>query len=144
MHVEHTVEISAPASVVWAVTVAVEEWPLWTPAVRAVERLGAGPLAVGARARITQATGDVAEWTVSDVEPERVFAWTTRTRGVDVKAWHFVDALPDGRTRNRLRIDASGLAARVAWPLVRAQLLDAITAENAGLKARCEALTREA
>ncbi len=142
MHVEHAVEIDAPVGVVWAVTVAVEDWPAWTPTVRAVERLTAGPLAVGTRARITQTTGDVADWTVSDLDPERVFAWTTRTRGVDVKAWHHLHALPDGRTRNVLRIDATGLAARVAWPLVRGQLLDTITAENAGLKARCEALAR--
>lgn len=144
MHVEHAVEIDAPVGVVWAVTVAVEDWPAWTPTVRAVERLTGGPLVVGTRARITQATGDVAEWTVSDLDPERVFAWTTRTRGVDLKAWHHLEAVTPGRTRNVLRIDAAGLAARVAWPLVRGQLLGAIAAENAGLKARCEAIARRA
>lgn len=139
MHVEHTVEIEAAVATVWAVTVALEDWPDWTPTVRAVERLTDGPVGVGTRARVEQTTGDVAEWTVTVFAPEDEFTWGTRTRGVDVVAEHRLEALSATRTRNTLRIEASGLAARVAWPLIRGSLADAIATENAGLKARCEA-----
>ena len=138
MHVEHAVEIEAPIGVVWAVTVAVEDWPAWTPTVRAVERTSAGPLGVGSTARVTQTTGDAADWTVTAFEPQRTFAWATRVRGVALTAWHYLEALPDGRTRNVLRIEGTGTAARLLWPAVRGRLLGAIAAENAGLKARCE------
>lgn len=140
MHVEHTVEIEAPIATVWAVTVAIEDWPAWTPTVRAVERLGDGPVGVGTRARVVQTTGDAAEWTVTVYNAQDEFTWATRTRGVDVAAQHRLEALSPTRTRNTLRISASGMAARVAWPLIRGSLAEAIAQENAGLKARCEAL----
>ena len=36
---------------VWAVTVALEAWPAWTPTVHAVARTSEGPLGVGSTAR---------------------------------------------------------------------------------------------
>lgn len=140
MHVEHAVEIAAAPSVVWAVTVDVTAWPAWTPTVRAVEVRTPGPVGVGTRAHVVQTTGDAAEWTVTTFEPEHAFVWETRRPGgVRVVASHHLSPTAGG-TRNVLRVEASGWAARVAWPLVRAQVAGAIAQENAGLKVRCESL----
>ena len=51
---QHTVTIAAQPERVWAVVFDVERWPERIPTVDAVERLDAGPLAVGSRTRLQQ------------------------------------------------------------------------------------------
>jgi hypothetical protein len=43
-------------------------------------------------------------------------------------------------TKSTLRIEMSGIAAVLLWPLIRASVQKSLEQENAGLKAECEAL----
>ena len=54
MHLEHSLEILAPAELVWAVTIDVERWSDWNPNIKSVERLESGPIGLGSTARIVQ------------------------------------------------------------------------------------------
>ena len=49
-----TIDVAAPAQLVYEVYTDVERWPEWAASVTSVERLDQGPLRVGSRARIKQ------------------------------------------------------------------------------------------
>ena len=141
MIVEDSIRIEAPTSVVWTVTMDVDRWPEWTPTVRTVRRLDGHPLAVGSVVRIDQPMQPRTDWTVTVLEPERVFSWRTVRRGLTLVATHTLRA--DGAaTRNTLSVEASGAWARVLAPLLRPALRRALRAENEGLAARCLAEAR--
>ena len=80
--------IHAPVDVVWDVTVDVAGLPDATPTITKVEPLDALPLAVGGRARLTQPGLSTRVWTVTEVDPGRVFAWTTKVVGVRMTGRH--------------------------------------------------------
>src|SRR5580765_507243 len=60
-----SVDIRAAPPRVWALISDIEGWPGWTPTVKSVERLDAGPLAVGSRARIRQPKLLPAVWQIT-------------------------------------------------------------------------------
>lgn len=137
MTVEDTIHIEAPPDVVWRVTEDVERWPEWTPTVRSTKRVGQDPFGHGSIARILQPGQPEAEWVVTEFEPGRRFAWTTRRRGLTMVGTH--EILPEaGGTRNVLRVEASGPVAVLLWPVLRLAMRRALSAENGGLKAYCE------
>jgi len=70
--------IHAPVDVVWDVTTDIDGLPDATPTITKAEPLDPLPLAVGGRARLTQPGLSTREWTVTEVEDGRVFAWSTR------------------------------------------------------------------
>ena len=125
MEIEHSREIAAPVARVWALTVAIDDWPTITPTVTGVERLDEGPLQVGSRARLKQPGSPARVWTVTELEPERRFAWSTRVLGTTMTATHELEATHEG-TRNRLRVEVS------AWLgfLLRRPIAQALAAEN--------------
>jgi uncharacterized membrane protein len=106
MH-EVSVSIPAPPERVWSAVADVVNWPGWDPSVTAVEPLGDGPLAVGARFRVRQPRLPVAVWTVSELEPGRTFSWTSSSLGITSRGDHTVE--PDGNgSRVLLRFAQSG------------------------------------
>ena len=132
-----TVDIRATPQRVWAVLSDVEDWPEWTPSVRSVERLDAGPLAVGSRARIRQPKLLPAVWRITSIEKGSAFTWVTRSPGLSVTARHVVEATPDG-SRVTLSIRFEGLLAPlVAW-LTHRLNNRYLGLEGAGLKRRSE------
>jgi hypothetical protein len=138
LRVSDTVRIDARADVVWAVTVDVERWPEWLPTVTSVTRLDDGPLQRGSVARLEQPMQPPGLWVVTAFEANRIFAWESRRRGLRFVATHVL--LPDGSaTMNTLTVEASGVLAVLLWPLLRAALRRAVTAENRAFKQRCEA-----
>jgi uncharacterized membrane protein len=52
MRFQDSIHVAAPAERVFAVYADVTRWPEWTASITSVELLDAGPLAIGARARM--------------------------------------------------------------------------------------------
>ncbi|MET0148825.1 MAG: SRPBCC family protein [Acidimicrobiales bacterium] len=138
MKLENVQKIEAPVDVVWALTEDVERWPAVTPTMTTVERLDDGPLAVGSQARIKQPGQGTRVWTVTRLEPGRLFAWSTKALGTQMEGSHHLEA--DGRgCVNRLELEMTGATAGVVGRLLGRTLLKAITTENEGFKRVAEA-----
>ena len=143
MKIEHEIEISAPVERVWGLTMDVEAWPSFTPTMTEVERLDEGELAVGSRARIDQPGQSPRVWTVTELEPERRFAWSTRALGVSMIATHDLIRTENG-TRNLIAVHLPGLLGGVLGTLLRRPLRKALAAENEGFKKAAEGRRLEA
>ena len=138
MRIEHSIEIEAPAEIVWDVTEDVERWPEWSPAMKSVRRLDQGPFDVGSRALIRQQAMSEAEWDVTAMTRGERFEWETRKPGMRMVGVHEVRPSPAG-TRSLLAIEVYGLLGRVLWPLLILPMRWALRMENQGLKRHCEA-----
>lgn len=136
---QHTgIDVAASTDRVWEVLVDVERWPEWTDSVTSVRRFDDGPLAIGSRVEIAQPRIPTGTYTVTAVEPGRLFSWEQRQPGSTVVAHHVCSPLPDGGTRVELRVEMSGALGGIVGRLYR-QLTDRyLTMEAAGLKARSE------
>jgi uncharacterized membrane protein len=113
---EETTLIEAPVELIWRLTVQVDEWPAFLPTMRRVERLDAGELRVGSKARIKQPGQSSAVWTVTRLEPAREFAWETSRIGFRLTASHLLEPAGTG-TRMTLALETSGRAAGVVSAL---------------------------
>lgn len=122
---------------VFAVNTDIERWPALTPTVTSVERLETGPLRVGSQARIKQPGQRPAVWTVDTHEPDHRFGWSTKVMGIHLTATHLVDPIPTG-TRNTLRLDVSGVGARMLGRLLRGKMLAVLATENEGFRREAE------
>ena len=136
-----TVDIAAPAEVVWGVLTDVALWPEWTPTVTSVTRLGEGPLRLGSRAKINQPKIPESEYVVTELDPGRSFTWVASAPGVTTTARHDVEALPDGHSRVTLAVSQGGLVGSVMGRFYRGLTDRYLANEAAGLKSRCEATT---
>ncbi|MDJ0925442.1 MAG: SRPBCC family protein [Acidimicrobiia bacterium] len=137
MRIEHEIEIEAPVATVWALTLDVESWPQMSPTMDSVERLDEGPIAVGSQARIKQPGQGVKVWTVTQLDHEKTFAWSTRSLGMTMTGIHRLRSV-DQTTVNTLVVDIAGGPAPVVGRLLRRPILEAITAENEGFKKAAE------
>lgn len=140
MRFEASIDISARAEHVFAVYSDVERWPEWTQSVTSVERLDEGPLRVGSRARIRQPRLPVAVWEVTDLVPDRSFAWVARGPGIVTTGSHVVTPL-DGadRVKATAALEQAGLLGPLMGRLTRRLTNEYLETEVRGLKARCEA-----
>ena len=105
---EHRIDIDASPAIVWARTIDVASWPQMFPTVTSVERLDDGPLRVGSRARIKQPGQPHRVWTVTEIEPEHRFVWTTQATGFAMSGKHVLTPTTVGGTVNHLTIDLDG------------------------------------
>lgn len=137
MFLRHDLYVAAPPEVVWQVTLALEDWPTWTPTVSSVERLDDGPVAVGSRARIRQPGLPRATWTVTDLRPAELFTWETRAAGMRMVATHELTPHAGG-TRNLLRLELTGLPVSLLGFVIGPMCRRALAKENLGLKRHCE------
>ena len=140
MRIQHSIDIDAPTERVWALTIDVEGWPTLTPTITSVERLDAGPMAVGSQARIKQPAQGAKIWTVTRLEPGRHFEWATRLLGTTMTGRHELSASDSG-TRNTLTVDIEGPLAPLLGLLLRAPIYNAIAKENEGFKRAAERQT---
>jgi hypothetical protein len=135
-HFSITVEIPAPAALVWSVMADVERWSEWTASVSRIKRLSPRPLQVGSRLRIHQPKLPPALWRVTELTPDEGFTGVSVAPGVRVTARHQVEAIATGsRVTLSIRYEGllSGLLARWTGELNERYL----GMEANGLKARC-------
>ena len=137
-----SVEIDAPAQLVWEVFSDVERWPEWTASVTSlVARDGAG-LGVEKRFAIKQPGMQKLVWKVTELDPGWSWTWVQRSPGVSVTARHWVSALPGGRTLVRQELDQGGVLGALAGRLMAKKTKRFLELEAKGLKARSEQLSR--
>ena len=135
---QHCATIAAPPERVWAVLVDVERWPERIPTVDTVERLDAGPLAVGSRVRLQQPRLGTAVWTVTELAEGSSYIWESRSPGVTVVASHVVEPHPDG-SRLTLAVAVSGVLSGIGWLMSRSLTKRYVETEAASIKSVAEA-----
>jgi uncharacterized membrane protein len=142
MITEDSVEINAPAQLVWRIFSDVERWPEWTESVTSlVARDGTG-LAVGKRFTIKQPGMSRLVWKVTEIDPGSSWTWVQRSPGVLVSARHWITPQPDGRTLVRQQLDQRGLLGALVGRLMIKKTKRFLELEAQGLKARTEQLHR--
>jgi uncharacterized membrane protein len=144
MITESSIEIDAPAAVVWDVFADVERWAAWTASVRAVEALDGPGIAVGQRFRIDQPRFPKLVWEVTAVEPGTAWTWRQRSPGGTTLAVHEVEPLGEARTLVRQRIDQRGPIGVLVGLLTKSLTRHYLDLEARGLKARSEEQHRDA
>jgi uncharacterized membrane protein len=131
------VDIAASAERVWEVILDVESWPQWTPSMTSVQRLDAGPLGLGSRARIKQPGLPPLVWQVTDLDEGSRFTWVARTPGLTAAATHEVTRAPGG-SRLTLTVAWSGPLAGAGAALAGRRTRRSLAQEAGGAKARSE------
>lgn len=136
--VERSIDIDAPADVVWSVMRDGARWPEWTASVTSVQPLGEGPLAVGRRYRIKQPKFPPAVWEVTELEEGRGFVWVSRSPGIRVFAGHSVTPLGTG-ARATLSLRYEGPLGGILARMTRGITLTYLDLEANGLRRESEA-----
>jgi hypothetical protein len=134
-----SIRINAPPAIVWAAIVDVETWPAWASQFRRLERLDAGPLALGSRVRVTPKGMPGAVWQVTEYEEGRSFTWASSlSPGVRLMGGHVVAADGDGTTAE-FWLEASGTIGTLLTPVLRRTLFSRNTrSATGGLKTYLE------
>jgi uncharacterized membrane protein len=143
MITDSSVEIDAPAPVVWAVFAEVEGWSDWTSSVQRITALEGVALEPGNRFEIKQPRFPELVWEVTEVEPGRSWTWAQRSPGGTTLATHEVLPLDGDRTLVRQRIDQRGPVGVAVGALTRRLTRRYLEMEAAGLKAHSEARHRD-
>jgi len=134
-----TIDISAPAEVVWSVIADVERWPEWTPSVTSIRRMSQAPLAVGQRALVRQPRLPPAVWTVTTIDPGRSFTWKSGAPSMRVLAHHGVEPAGTG-SRATLSLTFAGLLGGLLAKMTAGINRRYLALEANGLKRRSETL----
>jgi uncharacterized membrane protein len=142
MLTEDSIEIDAPAEVVWQVFSDVEHWPEWTASVTSLVGRDGADLAVGKRFSIKQPGMAKLTWKVTEIDPGLSWTWVQRAPGVAVTARHHVIVQPDGRTLVRQELDQRGMIGALVGRLMIKKTKRFLELEAQGLKTRSEQLHR--
>jgi uncharacterized membrane protein len=137
MRIQHSLEIAAPPSRVWELTIDVEALPDHTRTMTDVSRLDQAPLAIGSTVRIKQPAQRAKIWTITELDDNRRFSWVTRSTGTVMTASHDLVETPTGTT-NTLTVDMDGPLGAVIGRLVGRQVQKAIATENQAFKTAAE------
>jgi uncharacterized membrane protein len=143
MITESSVEISAPAPVVWDVFVDVERWPEWTASVKRIVPLDGPGIEVGKRFEIKQPRIPTVVWEVTEVVPGVSWTWRQKSFGGTTFASHELVAQRDDRTLVRQRIDQRGPIGIAVGVLMRRLTKRYLELEGHGLKQRNEERRRQ-
>jgi len=138
MIIDSSIEIDAPAAVVWDAFVAVERWPEWTASVQRIVALDTATIEVGNRFAIKQPRLPNLTWEVTKVEPGVSWTWHQQSPGATTVASHEVVPLGAGRTLVRQRIHQRGPIGAMTGVLMRRLTKRYLDLEARGLKARSE------
>jgi uncharacterized membrane protein len=133
-----SIEVDAPASVVWGVFSDVEQWPSWTASVTRLTALDRAELAVGRRFEIVQPRMPKLVWEVTALTPGASWTWRQRSFGATTEATHEVEPLGPERTLVRQRLDQRGPLGAVVALVSRRLTRRYLDLEASGLKRRSE------
>lgn len=134
-----SIEIAAPAGLVWDVFSDVERWPDWTASIERVVPLDGAALALGRRFAIKQPRLPNLVWQVDALAPGASWSWRQAGPGAISHAVHEVVALDPGRTLVRQRFEQRGPIGAVLGRLFTGMTRRYLQMEADGLKAACEA-----
>lgn len=135
-------DINAPPAVVSSVMLDVERWAEWTASISKIERLDAGPLALGSRARVVQPKVPPAVWQVTELDPARGFSWKSGTALAWAEGKHWVEAAGQG-SRATLALHFGGPLGGIVGRLLKSINHQYLGMEAAGLKQRSESLAQK-
>jgi uncharacterized membrane protein len=119
----------------WAVLSDVERWPEWIEVYENVSRAEHGELKLGDTAHVKQKGLAAGEWTVTELEEGRVFAWESQQPGVRIVGRHVVDAEPSGGSRLTLQLEMTGWLSGVMGALLGKKSRQYVDLECARLSA---------
>jgi hypothetical protein len=138
--VARKIDIAAPPRAVWTVLVDVDRWPTWATQFERLERLEAGPLALGSRVRVKASGTRAAVWTITEYKDERSFTWqASLAPGLRVMGGHVVEAVGDGATAE-FWLESAGWLGTLMGPVLRRRIFSRNTqAATVGLKTFVEA-----
>jgi hypothetical protein len=108
MRYETSTTTPAEPARLWAVLSDVEKWPEWIEVYEEVRPAETGPLTLGASVHVKQRGLAGGDWTVTELEEGRGFAWESRQPGVRLVGRHAVRAEPDGGSRLDLSFEMTG------------------------------------
>lgn len=137
MLIEDQIEIHAPQDRVWQVTVDVENWPKWSPAMETIKREDTGEFKSGSSALIKQKGMPETRWTVNKMDTGNSFTWQAKALGIDMTATHTLTSNESAVT-SLLRIEMEGLLITLLGPLIKLLVGKSLREENQGLKQFCE------
>jgi uncharacterized membrane protein len=138
MITEDSIEIDAPAPLVWDVFSDVERWPEWTASVSSLVGRDGAHLAVGRRFSIKQPGMPALVWKVTEIDPGLSWTWVQRAPGARASARHDVITLSDGRTLVRQQVDQRGVLGALVGRLMVKKTKRFLQLEARGLKTRAE------
>ena len=136
MITEGSIEIEAPASVVWDVFTDVEHWSEWTASIERIVALDGAEIEVGKRFEIKQPRMPKLVWEVTEVEPGVSWTWRQKALGSTAFATLEVTAIDGERTVVRQKIDQRGLLGVPVGVLTRRMTRRYLDLEAQGLRAR--------
>lgn len=135
-----SVDIDAPADLVWDVFTDVGHWPDWTASVTSLTGLDGPQIAVGRRFAIKQPRMPKLVWTVTEVVPGASWTWVQHSPGGQTSARHEVSAAAGGGTLVRQELEQRGILGSLVGVLMRQMTQRYLALEAQGLKARSEGL----
>ena len=138
MKYEHTIDIDASPTVVWAVLADVPAWPTWTTSMTSAEWVGESGFAVGHAVRIVQPKLRPATWTITALDVGRSFTWETKSPGFAISASHAISLRDVGGVTVALSTDVRGLLAPIIGALTAKIGRRYVATEAEGLKRRSE------
>ncbi|MBV8965847.1 MAG: SRPBCC family protein [Mycobacteriaceae bacterium] len=133
-----SVEIDAPAALVWDVFSDVERWPEWTASVTRLVAIDGPGLAVGKRFAIKQPRMPKLVWEVTELVPGTSWTWAQRSPGGSTMARHDVVATTDHQSLVLQHLDQQGPVGAVLGRLMHSITKRYLELEAQGLKKRSE------
>jgi hypothetical protein len=136
---EDKIDIQATCELVWRVTIDVESWPLWSPAMVKIILKDSRGFKAGSSALIKQKLLPETLWVVTELTPNKSFSWQTKALGIEMVGTHILIPGDSGVT-SILRMEMLGWMIRLFGPVMKKLVARALKEENWGLKNYCESL----
>ncbi|MBL7119788.1 MAG: SRPBCC family protein [Dehalococcoidia bacterium] len=116
MRFESSADVDASVQEAWAASSNPEEWPLWVPSIKKVDKLSQGPLGVGSQLCVTVRAGISVKlhMTIAEFVPQERVVMEGRILGTRLTRYYTLE--PKGqKTRLAAGGEASGPLAWVVW-----------------------------